>query len=58
MRFSTDCTFWFTTEYLASSGWAPWLTKIVSFQLPGCSNVPTPSPTQPPTGERRDILKL
>jgi hypothetical protein len=30
-----DCTFWFTTEYNNSKGWA-WGTKIGSFKLPGC----------------------
>ncbi len=30
-----DCTFWFTTEYNNSKGWA-WATKIGSFKLPGC----------------------
>lgn len=40
-----DCTFWFTTEFIGTTGWAPWQTRIVSFQLPGCSGVPTPAPT-------------
>ncbi len=30
-----DCTFWYTTEYNNSKGWA-WGTKIGSFKLPGC----------------------
>ena len=31
------CTFWFTSEYIQTSGSAPWQTRIGSFQLPGCS---------------------
>jgi hypothetical protein len=35
------CTFWFTSEYLQTTGSAPWRTRIGSFQLPGCGSVPT-----------------
>ena len=31
-----DCTFWYTNEYYKVSSEAGWLTKIVSFKLPGC----------------------
>ncbi len=31
-----DCTFWFTSEYLKSSGTFNWSTKIASFKFPGC----------------------
>jgi hypothetical protein len=31
-----DCTFWFTTEYMATFGVFDWSTKIVAFRLPGC----------------------
>ena len=31
-----DCTFWFTTEYLKSSGTFNWSTQIASFKFPGC----------------------
>lgn len=31
-----DCTFWYTHEYYAVSSEAGWLTRIVSFRLPGC----------------------
>ena len=34
-----DCTFWFTSEYMAFTSEAGWRTRIVSFKLPGC-NVP------------------
>jgi hypothetical protein len=33
---SDDCTFWYTDEYLASSGSFNWHTRIASFALPGC----------------------
>src|SRR5215213_501270 len=31
-----DCTFWFTTEYLAANGTWNWHTRINSFKLQGC----------------------
>jgi hypothetical protein len=31
-----DCTFWYTTEYLKSSGTFNWSTRISSFKFPGC----------------------
>lgn len=31
-----DCTFWYTTEYLKSSGTFNWSTQIASFKFPGC----------------------
>ena len=31
-----DCTFWYTTEYLKSSGTFNWSTRITSFKFPGC----------------------
>jgi hypothetical protein len=31
-----DCTFWYTTEYLKTSGSFNWSTHIVSFKFPGC----------------------
>lgn len=33
---SDDCTFWFTSEYLASSGTFNWHTRIGHFALPSC----------------------
>ena len=44
-----DCTLWFTTEYMPSTGPAPWRTRIGAFQLPGCAAPPTPTPTPAPT---------
>jgi hypothetical protein len=31
-----DCTFWYTTEYLKTTGSFNWHTRIVSFKFPGC----------------------
>lgn len=31
-----DCTFWYTTEYLQTSGTFNWNTRIASFKFPGC----------------------
>jgi hypothetical protein len=38
-----DCTFWFTSEYLQTTGSAPWRTRIASFTLPGCGGAPPPT---------------
>ncbi|MFL5731609.1 MAG: dockerin type I domain-containing protein, partial [Chloroflexia bacterium] len=46
---SDDCTFWFTTEYLPTSGGAPWQTRISSFKFPSCVAGPTNTPTRTPT---------
>jgi uncharacterized repeat protein (TIGR01451 family) len=35
-----DCTFWYTQEYLASSGIAPWQTRVGSFLFPECATAP------------------
>ncbi|MDE3136105.1 MAG: hypothetical protein KGL59_06005 [Acidobacteriota bacterium] len=32
-----DCTFWYTTEFLKSSGSFNWSTEIASFTFPGCT---------------------
>jgi hypothetical protein len=31
-----DCTFWYTGEYVKSTGFASWATRIASFKFPGC----------------------
>ena len=31
-----DCTFWYTTEYLATTGAFNWHTRIGAFKFPGC----------------------
>jgi PKD repeat protein len=47
-----DCTFWYSTEYLKSSGTFNWSTWITSFKLPSCTAAaPPPPPAQAaPTG--------
>ncbi|MFN2283438.1 MAG: carboxypeptidase-like regulatory domain-containing protein, partial [Anaerolineae bacterium] len=32
-----DCTFWYTQEYMATSGYSPWSTRIGSFRFPNCA---------------------
>ena len=32
-----DCTFWFTTEYLKTTGSFNWSTRVGSFRFPNCS---------------------
>ena len=44
---SDDCTFWFTTEYMASTGTNPWSTRIGAFKFPSCgSGAATATPTR------------
>jgi hypothetical protein len=60
-----DCTFWFTTEYIPTTGTAPWKTRIGSFKFASCgtisgtptstptvTNTPTRTPTSTPTATR------
>jgi len=57
-----DCTFWFTSQYYATTTSFNWRTRIGSFKFPGCGGAPptptptpsvtpspSPSPTIPPT---------
>lgn len=44
-----DCTFWFTSEYYATTSQFNWRTRIGSFKFPGCGGGPPPSPTPTPT---------
>ncbi len=44
-----NCTFWFTSEYVQTTGSAPWRTRIASFTLPNCVAQPDPAPTPVPT---------
>ena len=37
-----DCTFWYTSEYLKTSGTWNWSTRIASFRFPGCGGPATP----------------
>ena len=36
-----DCTFWYTNEYLQTTGSAPWRTRVGSFKFPNCGGAPT-----------------
>ena len=36
-----ECTFWYTTEYIQTTGLATWQTRIGSFKFPSCSIGPT-----------------
>ena len=38
---SDDCTFWYTNEYLKTSGSFNWNTRVGSFKMPGCGQVQT-----------------
>ncbi|MDQ6676228.1 MAG: hypothetical protein M3Z09_02910 [Acidobacteriota bacterium] len=33
-----DCTFWYTNQYLQSSGTYNWNTRIANFKFPGCNS--------------------
>ena len=37
-----DCTFWYTNQYLQTTGSANWTTRIASFSIPACSGTPPP----------------
>ncbi|HLC02874.1 MAG TPA: Ig-like domain-containing protein [Anaerolineales bacterium] len=39
------CTFWYTQEYYAVTGSAPWQTRIGSFKFPSCGGGPGPTAT-------------
>jgi uncharacterized repeat protein (TIGR01451 family) len=32
-----DCTFWYTQEYIQTTGNAPWQTRVASFRFPTCN---------------------
>lgn len=34
-----DCTFWYSTEYLETTGGAPWKTRVGTFKVPGCGGM-------------------
>lgn len=44
-----DCTFWYTGEYLPTSGSYNWSTRITSFKFPGCSSAQAPVSLVPST---------
>ena len=37
-----DCTFWYTQEYMKTTGTFNWNTRISSFKFPGCGTTGTP----------------
>jgi hypothetical protein len=37
---SDDCTFWYTSEYFATSGDYNWNTQVASFSFPSCTSNP------------------
>lgn len=37
-----DCTFWYTQEYLKTTGTFNWSTRINNFKFPGCGTTGTP----------------
>ena len=38
---SDGCTFWYTQEYVQTTGSATWQTRIGSFKFPSCTTAPT-----------------
>ena len=38
---SDGCTFWYTQEYIETTGNALWQTRIGSFKFPSCTSLPT-----------------
>jgi len=51
-----ECTFWYTNEYIPADGIKNWRTRLVSFQVPGCSTAPDYSvwPTPDPEAVGRN----
>jgi len=39
-----NCTFWFTGEYVETSGPSTWSTRISAFRIPGCTGYLSPIP--------------
>lgn len=33
-----QCTFWYTTEYVATTGYATWQTRVGAFKFPSCNS--------------------
>ena len=40
-----DCTFWYTQEYMKTTGTFNWNTRIANFKFPGCGGAVTPDYT-------------
>ena len=43
-----DCTFWYTQEYVQTTGNTSWRTRIGSFKFPSCGPPPPQPPPLPP----------
>lgn len=56
---SDDCTFWFTTEYLATTSSASWRTRVGTFRLASCggpiNNPPVVTISAPANGAAFDV---
>jgi hypothetical protein len=52
---SDDCTFWYTGEYVQTTGSAPWRTRIGSFKLANCG-APAPTATAGPTSTPTAVI--
>jgi hypothetical protein len=50
-----DCTFWFTSEYMPSSG--GWHTRIASFKFNSCGSAPTPDFTIGATPSSQTVVQ-
>jgi hypothetical protein len=46
-----DCTFWYTTEYLKTSGTFNWSTRIANFKFAGCTLAPDFALTATPASQ-------
>jgi hypothetical protein len=46
-----DCTFWFTTEYMKTTGARVWHTRVASFKFPSCGGACTPNCTGKQCGD-------
>jgi hypothetical protein len=40
-----DCTFWYTNQYIQTTGTASWQTRIAKFKFPGCDGTPPTAPS-------------
>lgn len=50
-----DCTLWFTTEFMRSSGTFAWSTRIASFRFPSCSGRDSSDPRRIVFVSTRDV---
>ncbi|HLW78378.1 MAG TPA: hypothetical protein VKU44_02165, partial [Terriglobia bacterium] len=52
-----DCTFWYTNEYLATSGSFNWQTRIASFKFPSCGSAPAPDFSLSPSPASQTVVQ-